>query len=270
MPRDNDEEAFLRTIPCGVLKDFRESKSLTKIDVYGSLPESESSQVFGHRLGKPRHPDASDAFIKRERDASPATLAPLGCASGYFRTSHEDGKELIEILSSDDEAETSDAVIKKERDISPILTPVRSSALFRTSLNDGKEVLELFSSDDEAVDFPKPDLDVGMSSDSDITSKVKLGSHRLNRQLCVNAIEYLSSRPSYWPVPHDKRAYVIDLSDEKYDQIFYDEDGEILSIDALIKDMDQDSWRGGTGEGDSRSTINIFAGEAIECRRSRL
>ena len=33
---------------------------------------------------------------------------------------------------------------------------------------------------------------------------------------------------------------------------------------------DQDSWRGGTGDGDSKPLFDIFTGEPIPCRRSHL
>jgi len=114
----------------------------------------------------------------------------------------------------------------------------------------------------------------------------------------VDAVEYISDLPSYWPVPRNtKRAYVVDLSDPKYN--VYDKNGRLMTVDALIKNavsrgayflyspcgfnslyyliQEQDSWTGCTGNGprDSRpkipsSVFRLKDGKEILCRRSRL
>ncbi len=71
--------------------------------------------------------------------------------------------------------------------------------------------------------------------DHNVTSKVKLCSQQVNRQLRVDAVEYLDALPSYWPIPRDRRAYILDLNDEKHDEIFCGDDGKTISVDFLIK-----------------------------------
>jgi hypothetical protein len=66
-----------------------------------------------------------------------------------------------------------------------------------------------------------------------ITSTVKQGPIKITRQCTVDAVEYISDLPSYWPVPQSKRAYVVDLSDPKFN--VYDKNGRLMTVDALIK-----------------------------------
>ncbi|KAF8966029.1 hypothetical protein BDZ97DRAFT_1917737 [Flammula alnicola] len=301
MARDSDDEAFLREIPYGVLMDFRQSMYT---ETYLEAPENAekfmnndwidvkdlqrfldtrklpSKAVVAPSARVERDPDAfstSDTVIKRERVASPelvikkepSFVTDLTSVKGSvkLRLHIENGIEVTEILSSDDEGDMDVDLPQPE---------------FDTGMSSDTMIGDDLAISDKESDFGETnhggfssDIDIlsedGMSEeelqeadtvwlDSDVTSKVSHGSHQLNRQLRVDSVEYLSALPSYWPIPREKRAYVIDLSDEKYD--IRDEDGKQIS--------DQDSWRGGTGEGDSISTLAIFTGEPIPCRRSRL
>ena len=69
--------------------------------------------------------------------------------------------------------------------------------------------------------------------DKDISSMVKCGPFQVTQQCTVDYIEYLSALPTYWPVPQDKWAYLIDLSDPKYN--IKNKNGKLLSVDVLIK-----------------------------------
>jgi len=106
--------------------------------------------------------------------------------------------------------------------------------------SDGDEDLHLFhdqqksnisaSDSDDNSDFDQP-----ISSnwlDDSILSTVKQGP-MITRQCKVDTVEYLSDLPSYWPVPRNKRAYVVDLSDPKFN--VYDKNGKLMMVDALIK-----------------------------------
>ncbi|KAF8909313.1 hypothetical protein CPB84DRAFT_1703009 [Gymnopilus junonius] len=110
--------------------------------------------------------------------------------------------------------------------------------------------------------------------DKEVTSTVEVGLFKITREVTVDCIEYLSALPSYWPVPRDNRAYLIDLSSPKFD--LKDKHGKLLPVDTLIKNADQDSWKGCTGGGvkDSHPLTTIFStsddDEPICCRRSRL
>ena len=50
----------------------------------------------------------------------------------------------------------------------------------------------------------------------------------------MERVEYLKDIPSYWPIPEDLVAYVLDLSDPKFE--VKNKDGELLPVDALICD----------------------------------
>ena len=92
-------------------------------------------------------------------------------------------------------------------------------------------------SDSSASDSnDNPDLDHPISSnwlEDSISSTVKQGPIKITRQCTVDTMEYLSDLPSYWPVPWNKRAYVVDLSDPKFN--VYDKNRRLMTVDALIK-----------------------------------
>ncbi|KDR65997.1 hypothetical protein GALMADRAFT_131200 [Galerina marginata CBS 339.88] len=107
--------------------------------------------------------------------------------------------------------------------------------------------------------------------DSDVTSTVSFRPRQLNRERSVDEVETVIGLPSYYPVPRTKRAYILDLSDNKYQLNDDSNDHKLIPLDALVKDKDQDSWRGGTGKGDSTVAVDIFGnGKLVSCRRSRL
>ena len=63
-----------------------------------------------------------------------------------------------------------------------------------------------------------------------------MGKHspfQVTWQCTVDYIEYLSALPTYWPVPRDKQAYLIDLSDPKYN--IKNKNSTLLPVDALMK-----------------------------------
>ena len=146
-----------------------------------------------------------------------------------------DGQEYIEILDSDE----SDMEIPKG--IKPDDTGMSSDTLVGN-------VMDEDDSDDEGsdIDMSEYSVDEGISEasyselsetvwlDSDIASRVSDTPRRLNRQLLVDRVEYLHDIPTYWPVPRVKAAYILDLSDPKFD--IEDPNGKLLPIDTLIKD----------------------------------
>ncbi|KAG6819655.1 hypothetical protein H0H93_009829 [Arthromyces matolae] len=206
------------------------------------------------------------------------------------RTSIENGHETIEILSSSDsDAElpglevsmddNADDNVSMDDDAEyseiaggssdwGMLTPSDDEDDTWTS-EPGTEMLGTSDVEDEEseVEHRKPSSTVWL--DPDVQSEISLRRRKLNRQLEVEQVEYVSGLPSYWPIPHVKTAYIVDLVDSKYDHLVK---GQLLSADALIKNKDQDSWTGGTGAGarDSKPKFDIFTGEAIPCRRSHL
>ncbi|KAF8150051.1 hypothetical protein B0H34DRAFT_678970 [Crassisporium funariophilum] len=69
-------------------------------------------------------------------------------------------------------------------------------------------------------------------------------------------------------VPHKKTAYIINLSDCKFN--IQGDNGKLLSVDTHIKNKNQDSWTGGSGEGNSKVQFDIFTGSKIPGCRSHL
>ena len=214
----------------------------------------------------------------------------------YHSTVTEDGREVLELFSSDDEMEIAN-IPEKELDkgmtqssnTSPGLVLKSEPVLVNIEIHDppnhskvtedGREDLEQFLSNDEMEIDIEMELDKGTSSDTavgddfgleidseddedphsflldakmsdydsdsdlesssttwldeDISSTVKRGPFQVTRQCTVDYIEYLSALPTYWPVPRNKRAYLIDLSDSKYN--IKDKNDKLLPVDALIK-----------------------------------
>ncbi|KAF8961308.1 hypothetical protein BDZ97DRAFT_1760046 [Flammula alnicola] len=100
--------------------------------------------------------------------------------------------------------------------------------------------------------------------DLDVSSEVSNVRQQLHRRLTVDSVEYVKGLPSYWPIPRDKCAYLVDFSDSKYE--IYDEEGKLLPVDPLIKNKDQDLWTGCTDKGDSTTSfenLGSSAGEAV-------
>ena len=87
---------------------------------------------------------------------------------------------------------------------------------------------------------PMSDIDVDPSLpqtnwlDDGLISRVSNKPCKVTRQRSVDRVEYLNDIPSYWPIPEDFVAYVLDLSDPKFK--IKNKDGELLPVDALICD----------------------------------
>ncbi|KAG6822985.1 hypothetical protein H0H92_011827, partial [Tricholoma furcatifolium] len=132
------------------------------------------------------------------------------------------------------------------------------------------EVIEDVSDSSDIDMSSEPDLERSSTVwlDSDVESQVTRRPQRLNHQLMVDELETVTGLPLYWPVPRVKTAYLLDLSSDEHN--IKDDNGNLLSVDALIKNKDQDSWTGGSGAADSKVSFSIFTGSPIKCRRSRL
>ncbi|KAF7317391.1 hypothetical protein HMN09_00475400 [Mycena chlorophos] len=115
----------------------------------------------------------------------------------------------------------------------------------------------------------------------DIVSYVLIGPFQVTSKETVERVEYLRELPSLWPIPKVRTAFVLDLRDPKfairdpkYETREKSGDGDndvLLTVDALVKDADNDPWRGNTGVGDSKSHVQFSpGGPRLECRRARL
>ncbi|KAJ7046357.1 hypothetical protein C8F04DRAFT_1248605 [Mycena alexandri] len=126
-----------------------------------------------------------------------------------------------------------------------------------------------YSSDDD----PKPKDDLAASdtpwADPEISSTVRTGVFQITGDVTVQRIEYLTEIASLYPVPRVSTAFVVNLEHPKYN--ITNKRSKLYTVDALIKNKDNDSWDGGTGTADSKVMVTFEPGEpANECRRSRL
>jgi len=130
------------------------------------------------------------------------------------RTLQEKGKEVLEILSSDDEIDMGD------------------SSDWQTEFSQGEGDIDDIDmeSDDEFVEPKTSETDW---QDPKVTSKLIAGWTRVTRQMKVEHVEYLTEIPSLWPVPRQAVAYVVDLCDTKFD-VFVN--GKTPTADGLIRD----------------------------------
>ena len=135
--------------------------------------------------------------------------------NSLFQTVTENGQEIIELLDSDSDNEIELADAFEDKGMSSD-TMVGDHFDIKMDSDDDNEEPHLFH-DREKSD--KTDLGSSSSdSDSDtdcdeassnwlndnISSIVKQGPIKIMRQCTVDAVEYISDLPSYWPVPQNK------------------------------------------------------------------
>ncbi|KAJ6578307.1 hypothetical protein B0H19DRAFT_1371192 [Mycena capillaripes] len=95
------------------------------------------------------------------------------------------------------------------------------------------------------------------------------GSSVLPRKLpSSDRIEYLTEVPSISGMFRTPTAVVIEFSDPKFN-IIDPRVGEVMTLDSLVGDSDNDSWKASSGTGSSKAEVIFVPGEpAIECRRA--
>ncbi|KAJ7456349.1 hypothetical protein B0H11DRAFT_2321631 [Mycena galericulata] len=83
-------------------------------------------------------------------------------------------------------------------------------------------------------------------------TRIQNPNHQLSsdRRSNVERIEILTEIPTFWPVPLKPTAYIVDLSHSKWNKLL-----EEFTVDALIKNKDNDSWTGNSGMGDSKPMV---------------
>jgi hypothetical protein len=173
--------------------------------------------------------DTSDARARSDVSRN----APVGT-----RQIQEDGKEVFLILDSDSEGEDFVALpsLRDREDGMSSDTAVNSDFGGIDSEDDDGPVVTVGNYSDSDID-PLSDLEpqsVTVWLDEGLISKVSNKPCKVTRQRSVERVEYLKDIPSYWPIPEDFVAYVLDLSDPKFE--IRNKDGELLPVDALICD----------------------------------
>ncbi|KAF8175111.1 hypothetical protein BJ912DRAFT_1075466 [Pholiota molesta] len=260
-----------------------ERVSDTSISVKRVKRESQASPARvedGLKLHKcvERVSDASISVkrVKRESQASPARVEDASkLPHKRIKREHSSSPEIV-FLGKQNKSESGLDIGKAQH------------SMYRSVMEEGQEILELLSSDDEeAIDFPVR-INDGMTSDTlidldsdsdvdfegdptelegvspsvwldkDVSSTVKYGYVQITRERLVDCVEYVTGLPTHWPVPRDRRAFIIDLTDPKYD--LKNKDGKLMTVDAIIKNSDQESWTGCSGGGinDTRPWVSVF------------
>ena len=163
--------------------------------------------------------------------------APVGT-----RQIQEDGKEVLLILDSDSEGEDIVALpgVRDGEDGMSSDTAV-GDPNFSDFDSGGEENDPDSSSDVNFSDFnldPMSEIETeGLETlwlDDGLTSRVSNKLCKVTRQKSVERVEYLEDIPSYWPIPDVYVAYVLDLSDPKFD--IKNKDGDLIPVDTLICD----------------------------------
>ena len=185
--------------------------------------------------------DASNAIKKEERADSPNLVIkqePVSdvlvntAVKSLFRTVTENGQEVFELLDSDDEMELAeDKGMSSDTMVGDFDRDLKMDSDDDSDNSDDREK-SVFTSSDSGRDCDDSEASSNWLDDN-ISSTVKEGPIKITRQCTVDAVEYISELPSYWPVPRNPRAYVVDLSDPKFD--IYDKSGRLMTVDALIK-----------------------------------
>ncbi|KAJ7087038.1 hypothetical protein C8R43DRAFT_310073 [Mycena crocata] len=233
---------------------------------------------FLKQTGLNRESTAADSPPARVKLESDASLAPLSageratpltdCPAIKIRALKEGDREVLEILSdSESESESPSAPADDfEIDESASMAPSELESESTFIETDFDEIHSLSDEPETTNELQESDtfwMDDGMSS------QVRVGRFRVTNSVTVQRVEYLNWLPSILPIPEITTAFVVDLHDPKFN--ITDSDGQLYTVDALIKNKDNDSWIGGTGRADSHVMVSFEPDEPpILCRRSRI
>ncbi|KAJ6614279.1 hypothetical protein B0H10DRAFT_2436035 [Mycena sp. CBHHK59/15] len=240
--------------------------------------------------------------VKREFNASNASLMSLTVKSEAMpaalpcrtRSQIEGGREVLEILSDSDDDEPPQWVppVRDQRSgtqySSPDFTSAEGSSLELDSTN--RSAFDSRRHKDASRSSSPGEFDKSDADESDTDESVTGGLHKsdtvwldphvssmvrvVNMNLTsdsrthIERLEYLSEIPTGFPVPRVPTAFIVDLSDPKFNLL--DDDGNLFGVDVLVSGQDNDSWKGSSGAADPVVDVKFGPGEtAINCRRKR-
>jgi hypothetical protein len=153
------------------------------------------------------------------------------CAPVGTRQIKEGGKEIFLILDSDSEGEDPILALPSLREDAMSSDTAVNSDFGGAGIDSDSEA------DDDRTD-QMSDIEIELPQtlwlDDGLVSRVVNKPCKVTRQRTVERVEYLNDIPSYWPIPEDLVAYVLDLSDSKFD--IKNKDGDLLPVDTLICD----------------------------------
>ena len=133
---------------------------------------------------------------------------------------HEDGKEILIILDSEEEEEIEEdnVLVAIHGDVDDGMssdTAVGDIGRFDSEYDsdDGAKVVNSSESDADAMSDIEFQLPQTVWLDNGLVSRMSNTPCKVTRQRPVEQIEYLNDIPSYWPIPEVYVAYVLDLND---------------------------------------------------------
>ncbi|KAJ6550908.1 hypothetical protein B0H10DRAFT_2447027 [Mycena sp. CBHHK59/15] len=169
------------------------------------------------------------------------------------RILREDNHDILEILS---DSEPENGGLNSDEEVSEALiwAASRSSSILPPNIS---TTIDLCSDDDE------PDLEESDTvwQDEGISSHVLIGDYRVTEKVKVGRLEYVSGLPSIYPIHRVPTALIVNLEDPKYN--IYDKDGVLHTVDFLIKNKDNDSWKSSSGTADT--DVQSSATNLIRC-----
>ncbi|KAJ7698207.1 hypothetical protein B0H16DRAFT_1903439 [Mycena metata] len=273
-----DDTKLIEGLPMGVITAFRRSIYVDGFVIANPLLfignewiDATQLRVFLQHSGTHRAETPSPP-IKIESETLPTRLGTanpvlLEKAVVKTRIRTEGTREVVEILSDSDEA--SDSEDFEVRGHGPRVSSPLPPSDIPTESSDMVSDLDAESSSDELDIEPELMQSETRWLDPEISSRVRVGEFRVTMDVTVQRVEYLTGFPSLYPIPSTPTAFVIDAQDPRFD--ITKKGGGLHTVDALIKNKDNDSWTGNTGTGDSKVAVHFEVGKpAILCRRSRL
>ncbi|KAJ7204582.1 hypothetical protein C8J57DRAFT_382857 [Mycena rebaudengoi] len=181
-----------------------------------------------------------------------------------MRTLRHGDREILELLSSDSEGD--DAEPSSDLEVSQALlrTPSRSSSIppYTSDIDISSDGEDEFVLEESATVWQNPD----------ITSKAFVGGpFRITQKVKVQCLEVVTKPASIWPIGHQTTAFILNL-DPEYDPIDQKTGLPLHTVDYLIKNSDNESWKSyGTGRADNNPMVFFDPGQPpIACRRARM
>ncbi|KAJ7846791.1 hypothetical protein B0H13DRAFT_2675471 [Mycena leptocephala] len=208
------------------LSKFLEQKILYVIALYPpSIRPSMSSDPIHDRI----HASGSNTLTISVK--SELQLISLSRVSGAvkLRTLNQGGREILELIS-ESEAEDSDP----DCDVEVTAALMRASSRFSSTIpqSDAMDTDDRGPDEGDARQEAEEGTSVHTLWQDEITSFVRTGQFSVAQKLKVQRIKYLPELPSVWPIPRVPTAFVIDLTDERYD--ITDNDGDLLPVDCMV------------------------------------
>ncbi|KAJ7933578.1 hypothetical protein B0H13DRAFT_1856083 [Mycena leptocephala] len=299
-----DEQALIDSLPTGIVMAFRSSiyqpayiASNAHLFINNDWIDAIQLREFLKCIKSPHleyssspRPESPPARVKLEHEASDASVTGISATEGVAssgsvpgvktRVLQEGEREVLEILSDSDlDSDLEDPAARGEHpsdDLGHGTDNARESWAFPSSdiqsdTSYAATDLDGYSSSEDsrmetASELQQSDM---LWEDGDISSLVRIGEFRVTKEVTVERVEYLTGFPSLYPIPETSTAFVIDAHNPKFD--IKDKDSILHTVDALIKNKDNHSWKGNTGTGDSKVWVKFKLGELqILCCRSRL